>query len=108
MRNGLILDRWTVGPRAAQIDPKGLDGVAERILNGRRLKTTMEHAVGTLGISAISVILPHRLFHQGLETRGIAFLRQQIARPLPAKDIPRWVPPGGARVGLVSRQKVEE
>ena len=82
--------------------------MTESIINGRRLITTVKHAVGTFGIAAVSVILPHRLVQQGLETRGIAFLRQQIAGPLPAEDISRWVPPGGARVGLVSRQKVEE
>jgi hypothetical protein len=80
----------------------------EGVIDGGRLKTTMEHAVGTLGIATVAIVVPARFFDQGLETGGIPFFRQQITRPLPAEDIPSRIPPWGACVGLISGQKVEE
>lgn len=75
----------------------------DRIIDRRRLKATVKHAVGALGIATIPIIFPFRLFQKGFETWGSPFLGQQITRPLPAEDIPRWVPPWGARVGLITR-----
>ena len=80
----------------------------DRVIDCRWLKAAVEHAVGTLGIATIAIIFPIRLLKKGFETWGIAFLGQQITRPLPAKDIPGRVTPRGARVGLIPRQKVEE
>ncbi len=68
----------------------------------------MEHAVGTLGVATVAITFPMGLLHQGLEAWGIAFLRQQVTGPLPAEYISSGVTPWGARVGLISRQKIEE
>jgi len=63
-----VLGPWSIGARTTEIDPKGLEGMVESIVNGGRFKTAMEHAVGTLGIATIAITFPIRLLHKGLET----------------------------------------
>ena len=48
-------------PGPPEIDRKCLKGMDERVVNGGWLKTTMEHAVGTLGIATDAVAFPIRL-----------------------------------------------
>ena len=75
MRDGSFPGRWTMGSRTPEMDPKRLEGMDESVVNGGRLKTAMEHAVGTLGIATVAVVFPIRLLDKGLESWGIAFLR---------------------------------
>ncbi len=91
------MSTWTT-----EINPKSLEGMTEGVVDGGRFKTAVEHAVGTLGITTVAVVFPICFVHQGLEAWSIPFFCQQITRPLPAEDIPRGVPPGGARIGLIS------
>ena len=108
MRNGSFGHDGSIGPGTTEIDPQGLEGMSESIVNGGWLETAMEHAVGTLWVATVAITFPVRLLHQGLETWGVPFLRQQVTGPLPAEYIPRRIAPWGARVGLISRQKVEK
>ena len=105
---GQFLSHWAIGPGTTHADPKRLEGMYESVIDGCWLEAAMEHAVGTLGVATVAIVTPIRLLHKGPEAWGIALLRQQVARSLPAKDIPRWVTPRGALVSLIARQKVEE
>ncbi len=67
----------------------------------------MDHAVGAFLIIADPVGVPVGLVHQFVEGLRIAFA-EQIAGPLPAEDGARRVAPGGAVIGLVPGQEVEE
>ena len=105
---GQFLSHWAIGSGTTHVDPKRLEGMYESVIDCCWLETAMEHAIGTLGVATVAIVTPIRLLHKGPETWGMTLLRQQVARSLPAKDIPRRVTPRGALVSLIARQKVEE
>src|SRR5271169_1283877 len=78
-----------------------------RIHHRGRLVAAVDHAIGTFFIIAGAVSVPVSLLHQLFEGLGVAFA-EQIARALPAKEIACRIAPGGAAVGLVAGEKIEE
>ena len=67
----------------------------------------MNHAVGALFVIPGAVSVPVGFFHQLLETFGVP-LAEQIARPLPSKDVARRIAPRGTVVGLIAGKEIEK
>src|SRR5262245_35088247 len=68
----------------------------------------MDHAVAALLVPALPpVVLPLGGVHQLPEGRGIALL-EEIARPLPAKEVERGISPGRALVVVLAHEEAEE
>src|SRR5882724_10372590 len=85
-----------------------LERVAECVVDGRTLESTMRHTVVAGGVAAHTVLLPLGVFHEGLERGRIAFVGQQVTGALPTEQVVGRHAPGSALVGLVARQEVEE
>src|SRR5438552_13482314 len=73
----------------------------------RRLESAMHHAVGALLVIADAVGIPVGFLHQFLERLRVTFA-EQIARPLPSKDVARRISPGRTVIGLISGKEIEE
>src|SRR4030042_6640540 len=69
--------------------------MSQSIIYCRRFETAMHHTVFAFGIAASALAFPICLFQECLKAWGIPLPHQQIAGPLPAKDIPRRVTPWG-------------
>src|SRR5581483_9767893 len=107
-----ILDRRlrresTVGLRSAEKNAQRLQRVIDRVVHGGRFIAAMRHTVRTFRIVAGAVRVPIGLFEQCFEARRVAFVDEQIARPLPAEYVARRIAPRRAAIGLIAGEKVE-
>src|SRR5271168_5065796 len=68
----------------------------------------MRHAVVAARILADAVLFPLGVLDEGLVGGRITFVRQEVARLLPAENVVRWIAPRRALVGLVAGQKIQE
>src|SRR5579883_456486 len=96
-----------VGARAAQRDAQRLEGMTERVVDGRALEAAVRHAIVATPVAADAVALPLGVLHQGAIGGGIALIGQQVAGALPAEDVVRRIAPRGALVALVAGEEVE-
>src|SRR4029450_7632552 len=78
----------------------------DRIRDGSRLVAAMRHAVGAFLVVPGAVVVPVGLGHELLERGGVA-LGEEIARPLPAKDIPGRITPRRAAILLIAGEEIE-
>src|SRR5215469_17969201 len=112
LRGALALERnlrrhLPLGARAPQRDLDGGERRGEHRLGGGRLVAAVRHAVRALFIRAGAVGVPVGGLHQLLEGFRITFA-EQIARLLPAEDVACRHAPGGAVIGLVAGEEIEE
>jgi hypothetical protein len=88
--------------RAAESSPG-----SERIGDRGRLVAAVHHAVGALLVPSGTIAIPGRAVEEFLEGPHIAVL-EEIARLLPAEDVGRWVPPGGALILQLPHQELQK
>src|SRR5579883_264767 len=81
--------------------------MAHRINHGGRFVAAVDHAIGAFLVVAGAVGVPVGLVHKLLERLGVAFA-EQVARPLPAKDIARRISPGRTAIALIAGEKIEK
>src|SRR6266850_4587967 len=108
VENGQIGSHLTRHPRSQDRCLEQLERVAECVIHGRAFISAVSHAVVAGGIAAHTVLFPLGVFHERFERRRIAFVGQQVTRPLPTEQIVGRRAPRGALVGLVAGQEVQE
>src|SRR5450631_1382774 len=82
--------------------------MTERVVDRGALESAMRHAIVATGILADAVIVPFRVLDQRLEGIRIAFVGQQVTGPLPPELVVCRHAPGGALIGLIPREKIQE
>src|ERR1700730_9888013 len=108
VENGQIGSHRARHPRSQDRCLEQLERVAECVIHGRAFKPTVSHAVVAGGVAAHAVLVPLGVFHERLERRRIAFVGQQITRPLPTEQVVGRRAPWRALVVLVAGQEVQE
>src|SRR5262249_41037555 len=98
----------TLEPRSAQRHRQRLQRVCQRVTDRGPLKPAMCHAVVTAWITPDAVAVPGSLLHERAVGRGASLVGEEIARPLPAKEVVGGIAPRGALISLIAREKVEE
>ena len=108
------VDNWNfwceraMGPGSAQENPECLERMAEGVIDGGSLKSTVGHAVITLWVPSDSIAIPLGILEKSLERGGIPLPHQEVTGSLPTENIVGRVAPRGALVGLVACQKVQK
>src|ERR1700691_3936164 len=94
--------------RSAHPDLQRLERMAECIIDRSALESAMRHAVVAARILADAVFIPLGVLDQRPVARRIAFIRQEIAGPLPTENVVSGVAPGRALIGLIAGEEVQE
>src|SRR5262245_20552907 len=108
-----VVSSVTPPPASEAPGDRGRHGIAEPaprgegVVHGRRLVAAMHHAVAALLVAAPPIVFPARGLAQLLEGRGVSFL-QEVAGPLPAKDVVRGVSPRSALEVLLAHEELQK
>ena len=106
-RSGRRRRSWTAGSGELPLDH--LERVAQPAVDperGRRLVARVDHAVLAPGVLAVTVLLPGGLVQEVVERR-VVDVGDQVARALPALDVPGRVAPGRARHLALALEELE-
>src|SRR5665213_864554 len=98
-------------PRYARSEKRGFQGlqrVTERVIYCGALEATVCHAVVAPRVLADAIVLPLRTVDQRSIGWRVAFIRKQIAGPLPAEYVKRRIAPRRTLVALIAGEKIEK